>query len=94
MTQVINQGTVASATTLVRFYKIVMVGILLISAALDVQYFGPVIAALKGLGGSGRPAEVRYAIAELLTISEDDQAITMQSGESRFGNRLVNLYGN
>lgn len=36
MTQVINQGTVASATTLVRFYKTVMVGILLIGAALDV----------------------------------------------------------
>ncbi len=54
-----------------------------------VQYFGPVIAALKGLGGSGRPAEVRDAIAELLTIAEDDQAITMQSGESRFSNQVT-----
>ena len=54
-----------------------------------VQYFGPVIAALKGLGGSGRPVEVRDAIAGLLTISEDDQTITMQSGESRFGNQVA-----
>lgn len=54
-----------------------------------VQYFGPVITALKGLGGSGRPAEVRDAIAELLTISEDDQNITMQSGESRFSNQVA-----
>lgn len=43
MTQVINQGTVASATTLVRLYKTVMVGILLIGAGLDVilLLFGP-----------------------------------------------------
>lgn len=33
-----------------------------------VQYFSPVIQALKDLGGSGRPSEVRDVIATQLNI--------------------------
>lgn len=38
-----------------------------------VRYFGPVLSALKKLGGSGRPAEVRAPIAEDLGIPEGEQ---------------------
>lgn len=35
-----------------------------------VQYFGPVLDALRALGGTGRPAEVQSWIAEELKIPE------------------------
>ncbi|MFO7631117.1 MAG: restriction endonuclease [Caldilinea sp.] len=54
-----------------------------------VRYFGPVIDALKELGGSGRPAEVRDKVAERLSISEDDQNQTLGSGQSRFDNQVA-----
>ena len=43
-----------------------------------VRYFGPVIEALKVLGGSGRPAEVRDSIADRENVSEAEQNETMQ----------------
>jgi restriction system protein len=54
-----------------------------------VRYFGPVIDALKELGGSGRPAEVRDKVAERLSLSEDEQNQTMGSGQSRFDNQVA-----
>lgn len=54
-----------------------------------VRYFGPVIEALKVLGGSGRPAEVRDSIADRENVSEAEQNETMQSGESRFSNQVA-----
>jgi restriction system protein len=53
-----------------------------------VKYFGPVIEALKALGGSGRPTEVKEWIAEHLGISEAEASEAMESGASRFGNRV------
>ena len=38
-----------------------------------VQFFSPIIEVLKELGGSGRPSEVRNAIAKQLNISEQDR---------------------
>ncbi len=54
-----------------------------------VKYFGPVIDALKELGGSGRPAEVRDKVAERLSLSEDEQNQTISSGQSRFDNQVA-----
>jgi restriction system protein len=53
-----------------------------------IKYFGPVIAALKSLGGSGRPAEVKDLIAEQLSLSEADVNEALDSGASRFSNQV------
>ncbi|HEX6288476.1 MAG TPA: restriction endonuclease [Herpetosiphonaceae bacterium] len=53
-----------------------------------VRYFAPVIEALKELGGSGRPSEVRDVIAQHLKISEQERASVNKSGASRFENRV------
>ena len=54
-----------------------------------VGYFWPVIEALKGLGGSARPAEVREAIAASLGISDAAQTEALQSGLPRFDNQVA-----
>ena len=54
-----------------------------------VSYFWPVIEALKKLGGSARPAEVREEIAAKLGISEMAQAETLPSGFPRFDNQVA-----
>lgn len=53
-----------------------------------VGYFQPILDALKALGGSARPAEVRAEIAKALQISEEAQAETLASGGSRFDNQV------
>jgi hypothetical protein len=42
------------------------------SAPEFVKFIGPVITALRELGGSGRPDEVRTAIAKALNISQEE----------------------
>jgi restriction system protein len=54
-----------------------------------VSYFWPVVEALKRLGGSARPAEVREEIAAKLGISDTAQAETLQSGFPRFDNQVA-----
>ena len=59
------------------------------SAPEFVKYVGPVIEALTALGGSGRPDEVRSAIAKAMNISEEEQAKPLPSGvQSRFENQV------
>jgi restriction system protein len=59
------------------------------SAPEFVKYIGPVIASLGELGGSGRPDEVRSAIAKALNISEQEQDRPLPSGvQSRFENQV------
>jgi restriction system protein len=59
------------------------------SAPEFVKYVGPVIEALTALGGSGRPDEVRSAIATAMKISEAEQAQPLPSGaQSRFENQV------
>ena len=59
------------------------------SAPEFVKFVGPVIAALGELGGSGRPEEVRAAIAKALNISEEEQSLPLPSGvQSRFENQV------
>lgn len=53
-----------------------------------VQYFGPILDALRELGGSGRPAEIQDIIAEKLGISEQEQSEQLKSGASRFTNKI------
>lgn len=54
-----------------------------------VSYFWPVIEALKKLGGSARPAEVREEIAAKLGISDTAQGETLPSGFPRFDNQVA-----
>lgn len=54
-----------------------------------VRYFGPVVEALKDLGGSGNPDEVRAMVASRLAISEQEQGEQLPSGSSRFDNQVA-----
>ena len=54
-----------------------------------IQLFGPVIDALKTLGGSARPAEVRDQIAETQGISEEDRSVLLDGGAPRFDNLVA-----
>ncbi len=54
-----------------------------------VQFFSPVIEALKELGGSGRPSEVRNVIARQLNISDQDRTELLEGGAPRFDNQVA-----
>ena len=54
-----------------------------------VQFFSPVIKALKELGGSGRPSEVRDVISKQLNISEKDKTELLEGGAPRFDNQVA-----
>lgn len=53
-----------------------------------VRYFGPVLDALRDLGGSARPAEVRDRVATIVKLSESAAAETIPSGQLRFDNQV------
>lgn len=54
-----------------------------------VRFFSPVIEALKELGGSGRPSEVRDFIAKRLNISERERTELLEGGAPRFDNQVA-----
>lgn len=54
-----------------------------------VQFFSPVIEALKELGGSGRPSEVRDVIANDLNISDQERTELLDGGAPRFDNQVA-----
>ena len=54
-----------------------------------VGYFWPVIEALKQLGGSARPAEVRERVVTNLTVSEALQTEVTSNGRALFDNRVA-----
>jgi restriction system protein len=54
-----------------------------------VKYFPYVISALKKLGNSGTPAEVREIIALDIDLTDDDLNETISSGSSRFENQVA-----
>ena len=59
------------------------------TSAQFVRYLGPVIEAIRELGGSGRPNEVRAVIARELRISEAEQSEPLPSGvQTRFENQV------
>ncbi len=54
-----------------------------------VRFFSPIIEALKELGGSGRPSEVRDFIAKRLNISEEERTGLLEGGAPRFDNQVA-----
>jgi restriction system protein len=54
-----------------------------------VRFFGPLLEALRGLGGSGTPDEVVERIAGDLDVPEDVQNELLPSGEPRFRNQIA-----
>lgn len=60
-----------------------------IEGAQFVRYFGPVLNALRGLGGSGTPDEVVARVAQDLGLSDEVQNELTASGESRYRNQVA-----
>jgi restriction system protein len=54
-----------------------------------VRYFGPLLDALRALGGSGSPDEVVERVASDLKLSDEVQNETLPSGEFRFRNQVA-----
>lgn len=54
-----------------------------------VRYFGPLLDALRGLGGSGTPYEVVERIAQDLALSDETQNELLPSGEARYRNQVA-----
>ena len=52
------------------------------------SYLGPVLDALRQLGGSGTPAEVANVVAKVLDLSDTVLDELIPSGESRYRNQL------
>jgi restriction system protein len=53
------------------------------------KWMGPLLDALRELGGSGRPREVASLIAEQHHVSQDQMGETMKSGQTRFYNQVA-----
>lgn len=60
-----------------------------VEGAQFVKFFGPVLDALRSLGGSGKPDEVVERIAADLGLSDEEQNDLLPSGESRFRNQVA-----
>jgi restriction system protein len=60
-----------------------------IEGAQFVQWFGPLLDALRALGGSGTPDEVVDQIAATLKIPDKQLNETLPSGELRFRNQVA-----
>jgi len=54
-----------------------------------VRFYGPLLDALRGLGGSGTPDEVVERIAKDLVLSDETQNETLPSGASRYRNQVA-----
>jgi restriction system protein len=54
-----------------------------------VRFFGPLLDALRRLGGSGAPGEVVAQIAEDLDLPEQEQSELLDSGAPRFPNQVA-----
>lgn len=54
-----------------------------------VRYFGPLLDALRKLGGSGTPDEVVERIAQDLALSDEVQNELLPSGEPRYRNQVA-----
>lgn len=53
------------------------------------KWFGPLLDALRQLGGSGKPREVSEKIAENLNISDEKLEVVLSSGQSKFHNQVA-----
>lgn len=59
------------------------------SQAEFVQWFGPLLDALRQLGGSAKPREASDKIAENLGLHDDKLNETLESGQSRYYNQVA-----
>ena len=53
------------------------------------RWFGPLLDALRDLGGSGTPDEATDKVAELCKVPESQQNELMESGQPRFRNQVA-----
>ena len=53
------------------------------------RYLGPVLDALRELGGSGRPREVMDKVAENLNISDEKREELLKNGSSKWDNQVA-----
>jgi restriction system protein len=53
-----------------------------------VRFLGPILDALRDLGGTARPTDVREIIANRLQITEEEQSVRNKSRQSRFENQV------
>ena len=53
-----------------------------------VKWMGPMLDALRELGGSGKPREVSELIAERCNVSDEKLEETLKSGQTRFYNQV------
>src|ERR1700693_1961643 len=60
-----------------------------VKGAQFVRYFGPLLDALRELGGSGAPREVVEQIARDLKIADEAQSELLDSGSPRFPNQVA-----
>jgi restriction endonuclease Mrr len=60
-----------------------------VEGAQFVRYFGPLLDALRELGGSGAKSEVVEQVASDLELSEDVQNELLDSGAPRFQNQVA-----
>lgn len=54
-----------------------------------IQWFGPLLDALRDLGGSAKPREASDRIAENLKLKEDRLNEILESGQSRYYNQVA-----
>jgi restriction system protein len=53
-----------------------------------VRWMGPILDALRGLGGSGKPREVSDLVAEKSGVTDKKLEETLKSGQTRFYNQI------
>jgi restriction system protein len=53
-----------------------------------IQWFGPVLDALRELGGSGSPQEVIEKVAKIENVSDEKREETLKNGVSKFDNQV------
>jgi len=53
------------------------------------QYLNPLLAVLRSLGGSAKPAEARVAMAEHLQLGDEVLDDELPSGQSRYENQVA-----
>ena len=59
------------------------------SLPMHVQLFLPILEALRGLGGSATPAELKDKVVELLNITEEELEEKLKNGAFRIDNQIT-----
>jgi restriction system protein len=54
-----------------------------------VRFYGPILEALRDLGGSATPKEVKAAVIDRMDLSDEDLARTLKSGQNAVENEIA-----